>query len=394
MPSWYIDSWSILDGIAFASLRDPWNDAPTLAPAQTTVMIAPPDWRAVSIARLSTALAATRGGFQEGLYSDNDNEVEFPSLAIVRSVVRRAYLAGGVGIDASGGEGIAAVPEGNWPRGGGGSQWTKVRGLLLNPKAGAEVATVRDELVSLITRDVDHLWDLLRQLSSNLSDATGRTWISSTGEDRFRDRQDQVGFERLNFQLGLHAPRWLPTPFWPEAWPGTPAPRQHLRLLLRMPAARQFPGYPRVNTIADQLFLVSASRVCFDQLRTMQDLLPILFAGVVIAANGGLYGDVMPDYKAMVLERTAIWLSELVPERLQDEDGAERVDLEELLEELIVRIVQLRSGSGPVSTPGGGVPKVADDPRRTRGPKPGRPTTPTQTEWPDEENAPVRLRFS
>ena len=73
--AWFIDSWCVLDGLAFASLRKPRNwAAATLVEPVTTVLIGPPDWRAVSISRLPTALAATRGPFQEGVLDDDGRE--------------------------------------------------------------------------------------------------------------------------------------------------------------------------------------------------------------------------------------------------------------------------------------------------------------------------------
>ena len=78
--AWFIDGCRcVLDGLAFASLRKPRNSAAaTLVEPVTTVLIGPPDWRAVSISRLPTALAATRGPFQEGVLDDDGRGIAFP----------------------------------------------------------------------------------------------------------------------------------------------------------------------------------------------------------------------------------------------------------------------------------------------------------------------------
>ena len=89
---WYIDAWSIRDGAAFASRRQPQSRE-----AENTVFIAVPDLEPVPVGRLSTALSATRRCFQAGLWNDDDSEVAFESLEQVAELVRRGFLVGGLG---------------------------------------------------------------------------------------------------------------------------------------------------------------------------------------------------------------------------------------------------------------------------------------------------------
>jgi len=92
--AWFIDAWAVHDGKVFASRRPPESIA-----ADATVFMSVPDLEAVPVGRISTALRATRGGFQEGLRA-NDNdlaEIPFKDLRQVRDLVRRAYLAAGLG---------------------------------------------------------------------------------------------------------------------------------------------------------------------------------------------------------------------------------------------------------------------------------------------------------
>jgi hypothetical protein len=89
---WYIDSWAVLDGLAFASERDPES-----LQAKGTVFLSVPDLEPVPVGRLSTALRAQRSGFQDGFRDDKGDEIEFTSLNQVRDLVRRAYLGGGLG---------------------------------------------------------------------------------------------------------------------------------------------------------------------------------------------------------------------------------------------------------------------------------------------------------
>jgi hypothetical protein len=89
---WYIDAWSVIDGYAFASLRPPDS-----LDALATFFVCPPYFEPESVASLATALAATRGHFQES-YRVGNEEVPFDSPEQVVEAVRRAYRAGGLDI--------------------------------------------------------------------------------------------------------------------------------------------------------------------------------------------------------------------------------------------------------------------------------------------------------
>jgi hypothetical protein len=92
--AWFIDAWAVHDGKVFASRRPPESIA-----ADATVFMSVPDLEAVPVGRISTALRATRSGFQEGLRTNDDNRAEIPftDLRQIRDLVRRAYLAAGLG---------------------------------------------------------------------------------------------------------------------------------------------------------------------------------------------------------------------------------------------------------------------------------------------------------
>lgn len=116
---WYVESWFVTDGLAFASER---TDAGTIV---NVVFLAPPYWSPVAVANVSTAWAAHRASFQHGFFdAEGENEIGFASLAEIREVLRRAYLASGYGTfptgeDGEGGE-IAPLPGGDGGEGGGG----------------------------------------------------------------------------------------------------------------------------------------------------------------------------------------------------------------------------------------------------------------------------------
>ena len=90
--AWFIDSWAVLDGLAFASER-----GSNPIEAETTVFLTVPDLEPVPVGRISTALRAQRASFQDGFRDDTGEEFAFESLDQIREVVRRAYLGGGLG---------------------------------------------------------------------------------------------------------------------------------------------------------------------------------------------------------------------------------------------------------------------------------------------------------
>jgi hypothetical protein len=97
LDSWYIDAWAVHDGRVFASRRLPSSEPQYVQSAGSTVFMSVPDLQAVPVGRISTALRATRSGFQEGFRDAEATEIAFESLAQVRDLVRRAYLAAGLG---------------------------------------------------------------------------------------------------------------------------------------------------------------------------------------------------------------------------------------------------------------------------------------------------------
>jgi hypothetical protein len=88
---WYIDSWAVFDGLAFASERPPDS-----IDARATVFLSVPDLEPIPIGRISTALRAQRSSFQDGFRDDEGEEIGFETLEQVREAVRRAYFGGGL----------------------------------------------------------------------------------------------------------------------------------------------------------------------------------------------------------------------------------------------------------------------------------------------------------
>lgn len=92
LTAWRIDAWAVRDGAAFASRREAESRT-----AENTVFIAIPDLEPVPVGRLSTALSATRRNFQTGLRDLEGGEIAFQSLEQIQELVRRGFLAAGLG---------------------------------------------------------------------------------------------------------------------------------------------------------------------------------------------------------------------------------------------------------------------------------------------------------
>lgn len=98
---WFVDAWAVHDGKLFASHRLDDTSANYLKSAESTVFMSVPDLQPVPVGRISTALRATRSGFQDRLRAANGAEIPFESLEQIRDLVRRGYLGGGLGPGAS-----------------------------------------------------------------------------------------------------------------------------------------------------------------------------------------------------------------------------------------------------------------------------------------------------
>jgi hypothetical protein len=331
LTAWYIDAWSVLDGIAFASQRGPRDwDAPVLTPAVTTVLIGPPDWRAVGIAKLTTALAATRGTFQEGVFDEEDAEIAFDSLDDVREVVRRAYLAGGLGLDDPG-EAAPFTPEIH-PKSGGEDRWNEIRHILTNIRTDDDRRMIARQMIALFDEPaVQHqAIACVQQLTSAMV-----VWKDAKGADSKSDQLSALQFTSILDSAFFGA---AGVPIRPELYPVTS--QQRLRLVFRLPAMGHYPKVPRLRTLGDQLLLAFASGECLATLQSFERFLPVAAAALIVAAaaDPGPFGKTAFAFEPWVTPAMT-WLCSALPRRV---DGAP----ERMVEELIVRIAEHRLGFG------------------------------------------------
>ena len=341
---WYIDSWCVLDGIAFASFREPFDEGSVLPSTDTTVMIAPPDWRAVSIGRLSTALAAARGPFQESVVDDNENELPFPSLDAIRDVVRRAYLAGGLGFDGPGG--AETVPA---PRGGEGpSPLVPETWFDFGEEDRQKTATVTLLKTLVYDHDAKHLF-----LDTVTSFARAVDVWADAGRGKWEDlvawllaESSMTGdYAKIGPPLGYY-----PYPaLSPQLQAGRP-PRTSL--LFRLPAilTQGVSHLPKPRTLADQLLMSLASRREYGARKRLDQFMPLVVASAVLSAGA------RPDYRfgtsleqrlEELLYPALRWLAaEQMTWRVIEDDS-----IEQMIEKLIVDIAEHKLGSAQDRTP-------------------------------------------
>src|SRR5262249_23162254 len=270
MAGWYVDSWCVLDGLAFASLREPRAfDDDALAPAETTVVIGPPEWRAVSIARVTTAVCAARGRFQESVFDDDGYEIEFDSLEDIREVVKRAYLAGGLGLDGS----WSAEPvRPRLPRIVPPRSWQPLQEALEQERTDARVK-LEAGIVHII--DDGEGTVALSMLAEVLTKSTDWDWAAI---DEVTERQTDL-LSWLHIGVLLEKPKhalareklkkvWDETAYHglPVASLGLPPLHHRIRLLFRLPSLGEYPEFPAPKTLADQLLLACASRHCWQSI--------------------------------------------------------------------------------------------------------------------------------
>jgi hypothetical protein len=351
LETWFVDAWSVLDGIAFASLRDArqWDEE-KLTPSTTTVIIGPPDWRAVSIARITTALRATRGPFQESVFDENDEEMPFASLDDIRDVVRRSYLAGGIGLDDAGT--IEAMTGDDLPKTPGGSgEWADVHRQLLALDSVDARSDAKASLVDVFgdgqTREV--LADVCSRITTHL-----KPWFDSEGTERRRDWTDYIQWLQLTVNgMRVHDRDTInAVSAWyeqvdPMTIPSRSPFHQRQRLLFRLPAMGQYPGYPPIRTLGDQLLLACASRKCLQSLDTPDAFLPIVVGALVLAtaAHGDqIRGETMDAQ--LLLEPALRWLAQVLPPKRDDESVQER-----MLEAVVLEIARRKAGGTTESTP-------------------------------------------
>jgi hypothetical protein len=343
--SWYIDAWAPYDGIAFASERSP-ADRDVLH----TVHLAAPDFVPTPVASLSTALWATRGGFQEKFYDAAGEEVAFDTLEQLIHAVRRAFLGGGRGFPTPGGAGLPGAP----PRSPAGPQefppdpatprepppagWQELREELLRLRNGGDRSAVADAITAVLEQSfAAHIAPFLRQTVVAMIAA-----LDGGEPARLAAVRNVTRWVEYLALAGTWQRSAVGTPL-PSGFPEDPGLRnladalltgpypwitmiEHIdatelgALLFAVPVPRQWQGKQVAQTLGEHLCVAAADIAAIGADTTFEEFVPLLAISKVLAGCA-LY----PGFSifrvpllgetthAEVVREAGRWLAQVVP---------------------------------------------------------------------------------
>ncbi|MEP6722004.1 MAG: hypothetical protein ABJA77_11195 [Variovorax sp.] len=335
---WHVDAWAVRDGLAFTSFRAPDD----IQNAERTLFIAVPSLEAVSVSRVSTGLWATRANFQDGLVTEQGEEVGFESIDQVRELIRRGYLAGGIGPGPAGGEPAPIPPRGDGPRdrdfleaqpesreGSKDNNWLALSESLAEPERRA------DSFKQLLHEDwKDGLAVSLRMFG----EATVALWaleIENSAPDEVAAGEFVEWIQRLwaiglwsspgSFLENIQGVRaWgllqaLPPmffdhdPFW--WWRHQPPGPMAEQIIFRAPCPLR-PGWDaRIRRISDKLLLAVSTADYFRNNPHLPEFIPALLAALVVVQARVPLHYPYPSFSTQKLKAALDWLSQQMPQR-------------------------------------------------------------------------------
>jgi hypothetical protein len=334
---WYIDAWAVRDGMAFTSQRRSGD----LQGAQRTIFFAVPNLEAIPIGRVSTGLWATRANFQDGFHDANGEEIGFEDLDSVKELVRRAYLAGGVGP----GPGAALAPQQPAPRDrpdAGESYWEdgiKQLGAVhkwFPGSAGIGAKLEREHVFGQLLKPpaVEGLNAYLRLFA----EATLALWVEQLQHEGAADEElDTLGrWQSLLLATGLwdspdhllHAlektrtlefwhktDAWFKGPVVPRTWSIALESPTHEENVLAVPCPLREHWHRGIRRLSDKIYLATSTHDYFDINPNLPEFIPSLLGALTIVtqSQGPLrtYG---MDARRQRLKASLDWLSDQMPQ--------------------------------------------------------------------------------
>lgn len=335
---WFVDAWAVRDGLAFASYRG----RDDIRGAERSVFIAVPNLDAIPVGRASTALWATRANFQDGFVSrETGDEIGFGTLEEVKELVRRGYLAGGIGPGpGAGGEQAPPSPE-PVPNAGDALLETGMQELA-DRQSWFEGSKDIGELVnrviwfSELSRGpaIDDLFEHLRVFA----EASLAKWAEEIRQNPlFRAPIDDF----VRWLYTLHAcavwrsPReldgalerigtpsflseldlWAHRPFLFGAWPVLTALNADEQIIFRVPCPRMPKWHPRIERLSDKLLLATSTIDYFDMNSQLVEFIPSLLAAMATVSHASVQSaHLVPDARRQLLKAALEWLSSQMPQ--------------------------------------------------------------------------------
>lgn len=345
--AWYLDAWAVRDGVAFASVRPPDS-----IDARNTVFLSVPDLQPTPVGRITTALAATRRGFQAGLRDLDGTEVAFDSLNQVREVVRRGYLAGGLG------PGGAAPPAFQLPptepgAGGGayfgdaldGSPWAETRWYEPGDPGFRGLQQVPlNELAHLVQRFAEATtlqWELALESKDLPHGVDGRAarwglrewYLTLIAQRLWGDIDEFADFVlQADSRIGIGLLERTGSPYFGTLYSSgllVPELRRFSDQALLQSAPCPLLRYwdPHIRRLMDVLLLALADARYFAKNNQLPELIPILFAARLLASDPPSVHSAVGDGPSSeeMLEHALHWLFAQTP----------HIELPEIAEELL-----------------------------------------------------------
>jgi hypothetical protein len=352
--SWFLESWAVPDGCAFAAHRNYMlrgdGSREYLDPPDEVIYVAPPHFTPTPVG-YATALAGARGRFQEKFVDQRGTEVPFETLEQLIELVRRAYLASGAG---------GAPPSDNAPKP------DEPRPTLDEQEDQHWVEAVR-RLKTGQTRDerkstaayLSSIWS--PSASRSLVDFCGavieayarEAALTSSRLDLERDLRDFTLLsvemnEWANWHLGaqflddLFYRHWVhlgiadpgPPHWWWRATSTDDLSRALASgLLNRLPSPISWPPFQNLRRLGDHLAAATADRNYLASVTGFSQLLPLLTCSLALAAaesyrfrSGGFFRDA-----SRVRSRAFRWLANEVPDSSLDALPMARFAVEQVL---------------------------------------------------------------
>jgi hypothetical protein len=334
---WHIDAWAVRDGMAFTSQRR----AGDLQGAQRTIFIAVPNLEAIPIGRVSTGLWATRANFQDGFLDRNGEDIGFESLDAVRELVRRAYLAGGIGPGPAGG----LLPLRPRPRGGpdaGERYWEEGITQMGSAQewfpgsAGIGAKPEREHLFGQLLEPlaVEGLNAYLRLFA----EATLALWVEQLQHEGAAEEDlDALGrWQSVLLATGLwHSPQdllhalektralefwhktdaWLTGPALPRTWSLALDTPTHEASVLHVPCPLREHWHRGIGRLSDKIFLATSTLDYFDMNPDLPEFIPSLLAALAIVTQSqGPLRRFGVDARRERLKAALDWLSDQMPQ--------------------------------------------------------------------------------
>jgi len=321
-----------------------WGSRPSVARTLSTLSV--PDLKPIPVGRISTALRAQRASFQDGFRDAAGNEIAFETLDQVREVIRRAYLAGGLGpapvaVEPRPIDPLLHEPErppaGPRPREGGlflDEQLDRLgsdRLVSVDYSALQHLASRRDLLEALHREETTaHFYQYLREFGA----ATLLEFLRVRWDHFYRpdERQTLAHWIRLLIATGLWdspvqyrdflAYADLPNPahdlLADLAFAFTAEPSVALKgLLFRMPCPLRQHWDRHIHTLGHKLLLALVDRDYFAMNPDLPEFIPALLCSLVITVTPALAVTAVPAFQSgdrhRLLGRALWWLAREMP---------------------------------------------------------------------------------